>query len=876
MAITSPEEFLQVLNKSKLLSPEQLAHAQDTLLLAGDAEALAEILVDEGFLTEWQALRLLAGQTEPFFIGNYVLLDMLGRGGMGSVFLARHTTMKRQVALKIISRKVGKDPASRDRFLSEARAAAALDHPNIVRAFDVDKDRERHYIVMEYVAGVDLNELVREEGPLDFAFAVDCIRQAAEGLAHAHRRNMAHCDIKPSNLLVTETGTVKILDMGMARLLNQNAEDSSGDRDGKILGTVDYMAPEQAMEGPDFDHRADIYSLGCTMYYLLTGRPPFDEGTLTQRIVQHQTQPPPDILLRRPDTPPELARICLRMMAKDPADRFQTADELAKILSEWRPPVSQAVSDASAAGGPTSTGVAIDEEDFKEAPPLEPVKASAESKSLLEDERRLILWVAGIALIVGGLLVVVFFIFLSGSGGPDHRPPVGPAPQASVENPQESSSETAAAETPRQQTPVQEKPGAVPSPPQEPAAESVEPPAPPKQTKPAKRKPRKRRPTPKPPEPNPDDIELGLSGDSGSPLSSSGQPGTAAPSTGLPEDSLPKPDPGTAPKASEPFHGFPEAVDLPPAVEQGDAVVLGKLSRRPEDELSLRLLGGESAVQDGGRFLLERRPDAPQWNVRLVGAAAEAGDVARFTMNGDELTFAWLNVPDDAPADHLRNCLLEMRVGKQSRIVRFAEPQATEPLTFLVAKGTAQKRFSFKNRPQNGVMRLAITAVDGLPNNERLKRAVVLALGDRKDEVREIPLFDQDGCRILLRVKYSISGNTGRIEAAAFYRLATRDKTWPLSATRMPTMIKQAIALEKEEQRLKIRASNPHLNDAEKASNNEDLQKTQGTLKWLKDFFAWYQVSQGVVQIQFQEFIAVEKHRIVLLDTNLSTHPPSP
>ncbi|MEA1950799.1 MAG: serine/threonine-protein kinase, partial [Planctomycetota bacterium] len=317
MAITTAEAFLAVLEKSELLTTEQFAEAQDATLLTSYASELAEMLIQQDMITPWQSTQLLAGRSS-LFLGNYALMDLLGRGGMGSVFLARHRTMKRRVALKVVSKQVGKDPASLERFLAEARLIASLDHPNIVQAYDVDKESDRFYIVMEYIEGQDLDVLVQEHGLFGFEEVADCIRQAADGLAHAHGRKMIHCDIKPSNLLLSDQGVIKILDMGMARLAG-SGEDSGEQVDHKVLGTVDYMSPEQAMNGPDFDHRADIYSLGCTLYFLLTGRPPFDGGSLTQRIVKHQTQPPPDILEAHPDTPKELVEICMKMMAKDPA-----------------------------------------------------------------------------------------------------------------------------------------------------------------------------------------------------------------------------------------------------------------------------------------------------------------------------------------------------------------------------------------------------------------------------------------------------------------------------------------------------------------------------------------------------------------------------
>ena len=202
---------------------------------------------------------------------------------------------------------------------------------------------------MEYVEGRDLQQMVEDDGPLDFSRAADYIRQAACGLAHAHERSMIHRDIKPANLIINRQNVVKILDLGMARLIAEGASES--DADEKIIGTVDYMSPEQALESEDLDHRADIYSLGCTFYFLLTGRPPFGEGTLPQRIMKHQTQNPPPISQYRDGAPEELDAICRRMMAKKPEDRYPTAADVALALAPWSAPSGgDPAADASANG----------------------------------------------------------------------------------------------------------------------------------------------------------------------------------------------------------------------------------------------------------------------------------------------------------------------------------------------------------------------------------------------------------------------------------------------------------------------------------------------------------------------------------------------
>ncbi|MCA9071525.1 MAG: protein kinase, partial [Planctomycetaceae bacterium] len=264
----------------------------------------------------------------------------LGKGGMSSVYLAEHVLMRRQCAIKVLPTKRVNDTSYLGRFHREAQAVASLDHPNIIKAYDVDKEMEKdteiHFLVMEFVDGRSLQEMVQQDGPLDFQSAAEFIRQSAAGLAHAHHAGMVHRDIKPGNLLIDRNGVVKLLDMGLARFFNDSDEESlTVAHDEKVLGTADYLAPEQALDSHSVDARADIYSLGCTLYFLLTGHPPFTEGTLAQRLMSHQTKQPPPVTDDRPDVPRDLLAILDKMMAKKRDERYQTADEVSDDLADW-------------------------------------------------------------------------------------------------------------------------------------------------------------------------------------------------------------------------------------------------------------------------------------------------------------------------------------------------------------------------------------------------------------------------------------------------------------------------------------------------------------------------------------------------------------
>lgn len=339
MSITA-EKFLDTVERSQLAEKDQLAQTLDALKQSDpaaweDGERLAERLIEAKLLTRWQCDSLLKGKYKNFFLGQYKLMGHLGTGGMSSVYLAEHTMMHCLRAIKVLPSSRVDDSSYLARFIQEARAAGQLNHPNIVQTFDIGEQNGTHYIVMEYVEGRDLQNLVKESGPVEFETAANYLRQSAEGLGYAHRKGLIHRDIKPANLLVDDRGVVKLLDLGLARFVDQKMPSLTIAHDENVLGTADYLAPEQAVDSHGVDSRADIYSLGCTFYYLLTGHPPFPTGTLPQRIYMHQNKAPASIYEDRPDAPQALVDLCLRMMAKTPEARYQTADEVAAALAAW-------------------------------------------------------------------------------------------------------------------------------------------------------------------------------------------------------------------------------------------------------------------------------------------------------------------------------------------------------------------------------------------------------------------------------------------------------------------------------------------------------------------------------------------------------------
>ena len=331
-------EFLAVLRKSGLVEEPRLS---EIAAAWPDPEAdlpeeLPQAFLDAGLLTHWQLGQLQKGKHRGFMLGKYRLLRLLGAGGMSSVYLAENTTLHQQVAIKVLPVKRVDQTSFLARFEREARTAFRLGHQNLARAFDLDNVDTIHFIVMEYIEGTDLHAKVKQEGPLDLRDAVDYIRQAALGLQFAHEEGLVHRDIKPANLILDRKGTVKILDLGLALASDDDKEASlTREHDEKVLGTADYLAPEQATDSHLADRRSDIYSLGCTFYYLLVGRAPFAQGKLAERIKAHAKKQPPNLIEKRPDVPPPLAELYFRMLEKHPDARPQTAKEVADALAAW-------------------------------------------------------------------------------------------------------------------------------------------------------------------------------------------------------------------------------------------------------------------------------------------------------------------------------------------------------------------------------------------------------------------------------------------------------------------------------------------------------------------------------------------------------------
>lgn len=338
--------FAQRLLESGILTADDILELRKKYPKSGDPEsamAFAQWLIDFGKLTPLQADRICKGEHYSLLLGNNMLLEKIGEGGMGEVFKAEHRRMKRLVVVKILRPELLDSEHALRRFQREVHAAAQLIHPNIVTAYDADTAGELHFLVMEYVDGTDLGTLVSRQGPLTPLKAVTYILQAARGLEYAHRKGIIHRDIKPANLLLDSSGTIKILDMGLARFdsLDESVSDDLT-QENQIIGTVDYMAPEQAQDSKAVDRRSDIYSLGCTFYRLLSGRTPYPGSSPLMVLMAHQKSPPPSLIeLLGPDARP-LDAVFQKMIAKRPEDRYQEMSEVIADLERFIPRESRA------------------------------------------------------------------------------------------------------------------------------------------------------------------------------------------------------------------------------------------------------------------------------------------------------------------------------------------------------------------------------------------------------------------------------------------------------------------------------------------------------------------------------------------------------
>jgi serine/threonine protein kinase len=362
MATLSPPELVDWLSQNQFLTSVQTDALRPLLRSLPDSLALAKELLGRDWLTAYQANQIMQGNHEQLVLGCYRLRERIGEGAMGQIFKAWSLRLGRFVAVKTLSKELINSEKAMERFRKEVATAAQLDHPNIALVRDADDDGGRPYLVMDFIDGVNLSQVVKQQGPVPIHQAVEYARQSALGLQHAFERGIVHRDIKPSNLMVTAIRNngdalpmVKILDFGLARFQSEEDDSTRLTQMGRMLGTIDYIAPEQAQDARSADIRADIYGLGCTLYYLLTGKPPFAGKDIVEKLGPRMTGEPPWVRAVRADVSPQLEEVLRKMMARLPEDRYQTPIEVAQALAPHAVPIAL----ATPVSRPVPEGVAL-------------------------------------------------------------------------------------------------------------------------------------------------------------------------------------------------------------------------------------------------------------------------------------------------------------------------------------------------------------------------------------------------------------------------------------------------------------------------------------------------------------------------------------
>jgi eukaryotic-like serine/threonine-protein kinase len=333
------DDFAEDVARSGLVPPDVLARARDAIAPGPDAAVrLARALIQQGAVTSYQARKLLAGATKGFFLGGYRILRPLGEGGMGKVFLARHEGNGRQVAVKVLPpKKAAEEKQALLRFRREMELSQRVRHPNLARTLDVGREGDVYFMVMEFIPGESLYQLVRgpKGGPLRVPDTARVFLKVLDGLDAAHRGGLIHRDIKPSNIMITPSGDVRILDLGLARLAD---EEGALTRPNVVIGTLDYASPEQLSDAARADRRSDLYSIGCTLYFTLSGRAPFEGGDVVNKIFKQRMEDPEPLERVARGVPAAFAAIVRKLMAKTPDDRYQTCAELRADLARWTAP----------------------------------------------------------------------------------------------------------------------------------------------------------------------------------------------------------------------------------------------------------------------------------------------------------------------------------------------------------------------------------------------------------------------------------------------------------------------------------------------------------------------------------------------------------
>lgn len=872
-AANNVDKFLSRLEKSDLLTPEQLGKIRDIAAGHQEVKALARYLIKQDLLTQWQAEQLLAGG-QLFKLGKYRLLRQLSSGEHGRIFLAEHAAMGRRVALRTLPRRSAERPELVKRFLAEAAAAAAIDHRNIVHVYDVNSEGDRYYVVMEYVEGRSLSDMVEADGPLSPTQAADYIRQAAAGLAHAHREGVVHREVNPGKLLVDEQGIVKIREMGISGL-DEPSESASTDISGGATSAGAYLAPEQCQSAPRADERTDVYALGAVLYYLLSGKSP---------LAASGSDKPQDLLQLRSDVPESLVTICGQMLATDPAQRPASAKELERSLEQWlaqqrpaAPPVRRkGAAETPSAGVTPAAGVpaakpAPPKKGMKVAQPLEETpaesavpnfgasaKPAAGSKATKAAKATappaegdvtpkqgppvaLILGVAGggvalLLLLVGGGLWYAF----SGKQEVAVTNPTTPAEVVAPVPTDPSEDKKPAEEL------VEDKQPEEPAP--EPKKEEEEPrdlsdvlnlgkepkpePMPPDQPTPNENEPAPETPTeapePKPePKPNPE----------------------------------PKPEPKPAPKVN-PFAELATRVNLPslgepgkPNPEAANPFTLGKV-QADGAIVFINLVGGEKTGKGKPPITLQNANGGTserEWEFSITDPRTNTSlMIATMALNDDALVFQWAQGALDNPplAEGLVNCALSMSASGNTHRLVLRELVAVQPIV-VTLDSIVKPEVDLPNLPDPDAVKVEFTKVEGATLKTQFDKTQIIPA----DRGTTLLTFGETTEQKMLYLKFDTTLRRGlTIAVTPFYKLAPE-----APAKRFVKSDVEKLALQANAQREVVSNTIQQL----KAQKSENAKKQVSVLepqmelfnqgiKRLEEMGAQYQALNNIAQIHFR------------------------
>ncbi|HUE72296.1 MAG TPA: serine/threonine-protein kinase [Pirellulaceae bacterium] len=755
--LTDATVFLDVLAKSELLPEEAVAKLHSAASPATDASTLARQLIKDGTLTRWQASQLLR-QYSGLAIGPYRLLDQLGKGPTGRVYLAEHGKLGKKVSLKVLPGRFSAQPEVLKRFLDDANRAGALNHRNLIHIFDVGSDGEKYYLSVEYVEGKDFQRLVEASGPLGSAQAIELMRQAAEGVAHAHDQGLMHGDLKPSSLLVDAAGVVKILDLGLSGLADTPLASEGGEEstESPTLASLAFRAPELLSSNQRSDVRSDLYSLGAVLFFLLTGKPPARNAAEVASALD-----------KAPGIPPELANLCDHLLAVNPAERPESAAQVAAALelagramgagekgadrpanerpsSAGKPKkslVAKPLEDAKSVG---MTVRAVEKSEPEDGDPMSgfAIKTGRKRKShapaiavaaapsadagtvpvVPRSGSRLPLILA--AAIGGGVLaiaaMVTIVVLILNRGGSTEVASVPEGKSAAQAKPV---SDTGAETTGEANPEAHPEANPEANPPSE-SADTKGPAAPEADAKAAMPPAAENSP------PMPMPAATTPSAATAEPAKTEAKPEPAktepAKTKAKPEPAKTAPPPKPAPPAVNPFQGFATTVALPPLEAMGkpaaDALTpatLGPVKIEPRALCLIKLKGGETAFRAGTKFLLESAQQGTaerDWEFKLQEGSETPLVIATMSLKKDQLAFQWSEeAAKHQAAPYLCNCVLTLAAGAGSHQVALRVPVTVEPIAAEVDQGAINEKVVVEYAPPGKQIVVEFGPLEGGP-----------------------------------------------------------------------------------------------------------------------------------------------------------------